>query len=326
VTPGSRGQGGAPDPEGQRGPDQGFILVAEASQPDLVRAVHAQGQLGAVVSADPARLEHVVPCPAFADLDTALRAVSATSVCFAAVRRDLPAQVQTCVDRGVHVLALGPPDMSTDRYVRLADQAQQNGVALAWGGWQSSSAVVQQALRQSNQDGFGEPVYLRCVSAGGHSALSTWWTARELLAVARLLLGADLQKVWIAATRARRAYHAVVTAVAANAASAQLVIAPSGWAGRLDFLLLGSGGLLDSTGPDQAARTFASPPAPPADAPGPIEAGWLADFPRPVAAALPPLPDAHAFAADRKVLHALRRSARCGRPVALPPSPSAARG
>lgn len=326
MTPIHRPDAKPPGPESNPEPRQEIVLVLEANQLDLARAIHAHETLAALVTADPTRLECEAPCPVFGDLDAALRAIPATCVCFAAIHRDLATEVQTCVDRGLQVLALGPPDIPSDQYARLADQAQSNGVTLTWGGWQVSCAAVQQVLCQSQQDGFGEPVYLRCVAGGGGSALSAWWSAREMLAVARVLLDADLQEVWIAATRAHRAYHAVVTAVAANSASAQLVIAPRGFAGRLDMLLLGTGGLLEINGGDQAVSMGPPPPGLPAEAPGPVEASWLADFPRPPAAVPRPLLDAPAFVADHRILHTLRRSARCGRPLALSPVPKACLG
>jgi len=310
---------------GRRQRDGNLVLAVDATQSDLVRAVHAQGQLAAVVTSDPSRLARPVLCPTFTDLGAALSAVSATRVCFTSVRPHLDQEVETCVDEGVHVLAPGPPDMGAERYARLVDRAREREIALSWGGWLVSSAGIQLALQQSREDGFGEPVYFRCVAAGGGSALSTWWSARELLAVARLLLGASLERVWIGATRIRRTHHAVVTAEATNAASAQLVIAPCGPGGHLDMLLLGAGGLLDGTGAERALRPPQAPPRSDTMM-GPIDSEWLRDWSPCPAAAPGDLVDTPPFAADRRLLHALRRSARDGRPVSLPYQPGGARG
>ncbi len=242
-----------------------------------------------------------VGLPVFRTLPDLLATHAPGALCVLQPYPRLTAQLVNCLDQGIRVLSAGPSEgLPTPRW--------------QWGNQHLYSPLVLQALAQRRSAAFGEPVYLRRMVGGGTGLLPAWWAACQVLAEAWELLGPDPTWAQVAARRAGRSVHVVVSLSFANGANAHLSVAPCYFSPSADLTLLGSGGLVFS---ETAGNTPVVVRSVGAELHPPpylfAETAWISAF---LADELPPLAPALA-GLQMKLLPALRRSLHTSGPEQL---------
>ena len=290
-------------------------IIASPTQRDAIQAIRLP--LAGLFNPVRGQLKDS-PVPVFDDFDGLLRRSKADICCFLFPYPTLEQDVLKALEREIHVLAAGPVARSRHSTEHLLQTASRSQVRLSWGNQHIYSPLYRELLAHSGSDSFGDPVYLRQVGGGGDSLLSTWWTSCWALELAQALLSSRLEELHVTATRAGHRYHAVLTALMANRATAQLVIAPVSPFPAPDITLLGTGGLLANGGlgnvPALITRNNVRLHPPPHQRPEPE---WLLDFSQhldqPNPPELPALLDL-----QQNLLGTLRQAPHLGIPVQLP--------
>ena len=242
--------------------------------------------------------------PRFDDVTAALDAGVAEVVVILSPYRGMAADALLCRQRQVPVITAGPmPGVAQNR---------KTGYIEAAGRWRYH-LTVQRLFQSSSRPAFGSPVYLRHIAGGGRNALGLWWAALEGLELIAGLLGTP-RRLWVTATRGGGRWHATITVITIDEASAQLVITPTAVSGD-EVMLLGTGGLLWGEGvrehvieqTDGGSRLLADDEAWP-------DGRWAAAAIAGDALALQSSMD---DALRQALLPALRRAARQRQPVSL---------
>ena len=99
-------------------------------------------------------------------------------------------------------------------------------------------------LEASRQDDFGDPVYLRMVSAPEGGNWQRWWCVFQMCRKAAVLLGSPLRHVYVAAAGVRPRLHVTITLKTVRNSTGHLLVAPSGAGLQDDLFFLGTGGTL----------------------------------------------------------------------------------
>ena len=293
-------------------------VIASPAQRDVIQAIRLRLSLAGLFNPVRGHLKDS-SVPVFADFDELLHRSRADICCFLFPYPSLEQDVSKALEREIHVLAAGPVARSRRRIERLLQTASRRQVRLSWENQHGYSPLYRELLAHSASDSFGDPVYLRQVGGGGDSLLSTWWAFCQALALARSLLSSRAEKLHVTATRAGHRYHAILTALMANRATAQLVVAPVPPSPIPDITLLGTGGLLSSGGlgnvPALITRNTVRLHPSPHQRPEPE---WLLDFSQRLDQSdQPDQPDA--LDLQQNLLVALRRASRLGSPLQLFP-------
>ncbi|MBI2504406.1 MAG: hypothetical protein HYW07_14375 [Candidatus Latescibacteria bacterium] len=275
-----------------------IALVAHPGQQHLLQLLASRLEISAILN--PWRTPfRAAPAPVFSQLSALLAAGAPDACCFLRPYGGLEQDISTCLERQVRVLSAGPADLPASPLWN-------------WGGQHLHSPLFQAASGQRRSPAFGTPVYLRRLVGGGTDLLDAWWAACQLLTEARDLIGAEAVEVQLAACRAGRQHHLALTVAFANRATAHLVVAPHYFSPSTDLTLLGSGGLVFSDAPANAAHQTGSSGVrlhpPPFLHPEP---GWIAEF---LQRLDQPAPAAHP-ALELHLLAALRQALRLGQLV-----------
>jgi len=142
--------------------------------------------------------------------------------------RGLSQDIELCLSRDVRVITAGPtPEAHFD--------------LCAAGRWRFQPSLAR-LIEAQTRPAFQTPVFLRHFGGGGCSLLGLWWAALEGLELAVHVLGPPRQ-LWVAATGGRGRWHANITVLSENNATAQLAVTPTAMPGD-DVLLLGTGGIV----------------------------------------------------------------------------------
>ena len=278
------------------------VLVAHPRQAPVVRAVADALPLAAICNPWRTRFG-TLPVPVHPDLRSLLTEHEPAAVIVLRPYSGLEADLTLCGERQIRVLCAGPVALPPNPL-------------LQWGGQHRHTPVITQALTQTRQPAFGQPVYLRRVAGGGGDLRQSWWSACQLLDEAQALLGAPPTWVQLAAVRAEAKHHLVLTAAFANGANAHLVVSPHYFSPSTDLTLLGSGGLLFA---DPATNTPVAVHARGARFYQPAfvhpEPAWIGAF---LTGQAPPVTASDA-ALHRRLLPAIRQALRRGLPVPILP-------
>ncbi|MCC7265663.1 MAG: hypothetical protein IT369_24405 [Candidatus Latescibacteria bacterium] len=278
------------------------VLVAHPQQAPVVRAVADALPLAAICNPWRTRFGDL-PVPVHSDLRSLLAEHEPEAVIVLRPYSGLESDLVLCEERQIRVLCAGP--------VALPPSPLRQ-----WGGQSRHTPVITQALAQSRQPAFGQPVYLRRVAGGGGALLQSWWSACQLLDEAQALLGAPPIWVQLAAVRAAAKHHLVLTAAFANGANAHLVVSPYYFSPSTDLTLLGSGGLLfadTATNTPVAVHAGGSRFYQPASLYP--EPAWIGAF---LTGQDPPVTPSDA-ALHHRLFAAIRQALRCGLPVPVLP-------
>ena len=107
------------------------------------------------------------------------------------------------------------------------------------------SHPYQQIEAECREEAFGDPVYLRYLTSGGHNLHSAWWAMCQAVDVADGLLQAPLKTLHISGISHNQACHINATLLMSNRANGQLSIVPKYLEDESQITLLGTGGLLN---------------------------------------------------------------------------------
>ena len=232
-----------------------IALVARPDQGEIIRIICSRMEIAAVLNPTRSRLSDIAP-PVYADMGSLSVRISPSLCCFLTPYRSLKNDILTCLVNKAHVLCAGPPPFSRSEFDRACSLARENGVSFIVGGRHTFSPLYLSLLDQVRKPAFGNSVYLRLISGGGSDLLPAWWSAYEALIQAKGLLVSELKDLHIAARKEGRKHHITLTALMANRANAQLVIAPVHFPSSADITLLGSGGLLSGDSLGNASTTI----------------------------------------------------------------------
>lgn len=107
------------------------------------------------------------------------------------------------------------------------------------------SYPYQQIEAECRKEAFGDPVYLRYLTSGGHNLHSAWWAMCQAVDVADGLLQAPVKTLHISGISHNQACHINATLLMSNRANGQLSIVPKYLEDESQVTLLGTGGLLN---------------------------------------------------------------------------------
>ena len=107
------------------------------------------------------------------------------------------------------------------------------------------SLPYQQIKAECRKESFGDPVYLRYLTSGGHNLHSAWWAMCQAVDVAEELLQGALTALHVSGISHNQTCHINATLLMSNRANGQLSIVPDYFEDERQVTLLGTGGLLN---------------------------------------------------------------------------------
>ncbi|MEE2708668.1 MAG: hypothetical protein VYA69_03635 [Gemmatimonadota bacterium] len=107
------------------------------------------------------------------------------------------------------------------------------------------SLPYQQLKAECQKESFGDPVFLRYLTSGGHNLHSAWWAMCQAVDVADGLLQGALTALHVSGISHNQTYHINATLLMSNRANGQLSIVPDYLEDERQVTLLGTGGLLN---------------------------------------------------------------------------------
>ena len=146
--------------------------------------------------------------------------------------RGMAADAARLVEKGVDVRTAGPLPVRTRKPdIPITDIHR-------------SDAGLRAMLETSRHADFGEPVYLRLISAQEGGKWPKWWCVFQSFRKAAALLDSPLRRVYVAAAGAARRLHVSVTLKTERHSTGHLLVTPIGPRPQDDLLLVGTGGTL----------------------------------------------------------------------------------
>lgn len=192
--------------------------------------------------------------PVFPDLKQALSAHPVSTVVFLSPYSGLYTDMRMALETGAQVVSAGPVPCSLAAWENLTGQKTSGQGNLALPFWPAYMAPHARMAREARHPDFGQPVYYRCMSAGGSGLLAHWWTQCRMWQCAVDALGSAVESGYVAARRIGRVLQISLTLRMRNKAHAHLVTVPLLSGGRGETYLLGTGGALSDSGYDNAPR------------------------------------------------------------------------